>query len=170
MYDYDDEEESESNSVAMAPSPIHSAYQLRQQAIIQQNNQQQPSINLMRSKSYDLKLNNIEHDDNEHMFGLNETGENMSKKNNNLTSNNVDKNSNQHEQTKIIVTSFAPEPKSKSNGLRTASQYAKDDDTSGKQQKAENFENNLYDILENPLILSSFDELKILIQVNFAVF
>ena len=163
MYDYDDEEESESNYVAMAPSPLHSAYQLRQQAIIQHNNQQQPSINLMRSKSYDFKLNNIEHDDNEHMFGLNETGENMSKKNNNLTSN-VDKNSNQHEQTKIIVTSFAPEPKSKSNGLRTASQHAKDDDTNGKQQKAENFENNLYAIFANLLILSDFDELKNLIQ------
>jgi hypothetical protein len=169
MYDYDDEEESESNSVAMAPSPLHSAYQLRQQAIMQQNNQQQPSINLMRSKSYDFKLNNIEHDDNEHMFGLNETGENMSKKNKNLTSN-VEKNSDENEQTKIIVTSFAPEPKSKSNGLKTVCQYAKDDDINGKQQKGENFENNLYAILNIFLILSDFNDLKIIMQYHINSF
>ena len=142
MYDYDDEEESESNSVAMAPSPLHSSYQLRQHTIIQQNNQQKPSVNLMRSKSYDLKLNNIENDE-ELMFASNDDGgENAVIKKTNLIMS-VDKNSSQNEHTKIIVTSFAPEPKSKSNTLRSAFQFAKDEDSNGKQQKGENFENNL---------------------------
>ena len=55
-----------------------------------------------------------------------------------------DKNTSNNEQTKIIVTSFAPEPKSKSNILRPGSfQYPKNEDTNGKQQKTENYENNL---------------------------
>ena len=140
MYDYDDEEESESNSVAMAPSPLHASYHMRQQRVMQQNNQQQSFMNLMRSKSYDLKLNNIENDD-EQVLASNEEGGNAVEKKTNM---NADKNTSKNEQTKIIVTSFAPEPKSKSNILRPGSfQYPKNEDSNGKQQKTENYENNL---------------------------
>ena len=128
MYEYDDENESESNSFIMSPTPPQSSYQLKQQKTA---HSQPSNINLMRSKSYDIKLNNVEND--EHAFVKNNLDKNSSS------------NNNGNEHTKIIVTSFAPEPKAKSTMRPGSFHFSKEEDsTSGKvQQKAESYENNL---------------------------
>ena len=154
MYDYEEEDEDESNYAALTPSP-HATHHLNPHAYPHQQKHHH-ATNLTRSKSYDLKLN-FENDE-QTLNISNEESANKSKANTNILS--VEKQHQQHsnnnngtssnvssnEHTKIMVTSFAPEPKQKLGSLlseiqlRPSSyQYAPE----ANQQKAENYENNL---------------------------